>query len=245
MLVWNVLHLALWKYSTEKIAKNLPSAHHRTTSLGYVCTAKACIHNREIQLLNSNTSSTCPHNMVNFSPLTIEIDSLVCITPANVNRFRILVSLLHRHRSPQANQTLHNVWPSPGMVHYIHISRGSCPLTELWQVKNSLCVQILHSAILAVLLLSIVSDIAIFVLKRDVKLQLTNYCSALEQLASAKLCGMPFQQRMSPLFGRSAVMLGIGPHSSLLFLLCWFYRPLKLFTAWGDKNLNRHHVPWC
>jgi len=39
-------------------------------------------------LLNINTSSTCPHNMVNFSPLTAEIGSLVCGTTPNFNRFR-------------------------------------------------------------------------------------------------------------------------------------------------------------
>jgi len=30
MQVWNVLHAAGWKYRTQKIAKNSPSAHHRT-----------------------------------------------------------------------------------------------------------------------------------------------------------------------------------------------------------------------
>jgi len=34
-------------------------------------------------LLNSNISSTSPHNMVNFSPITAEIGSGVCGTPAN------------------------------------------------------------------------------------------------------------------------------------------------------------------
>jgi len=84
----------------------------------------------EKNLLNSNTSSTCPHNMVNFSPLTVEIGSLVWSTPANFNSFRILASLLHRHRSTEVNQTLHDVWPSPGLVHYIYVSGGSCHLTE-------------------------------------------------------------------------------------------------------------------
>jgi len=39
------------------------------------------------KLLNSNISSTCPHNMVNFSPLAAEIVSLVCGTPANFSGF--------------------------------------------------------------------------------------------------------------------------------------------------------------
>ena len=49
----------------------------------------------EKNLLHSNTSSTCPHNMVNFSPLTAEIGSGVWGTPANCNGFRILAALLN------------------------------------------------------------------------------------------------------------------------------------------------------
>ena len=45
--------------------------------------------------LSSNISSTCPHNMVNFGPLTAEIVSLVWGTPANFNGFRVLAGLLH------------------------------------------------------------------------------------------------------------------------------------------------------
>jgi len=46
-------------------------------------------------LLSSNMSSTCPHNMVNFGPLAAEILSLVWGTPANFNEFRVLAALLH------------------------------------------------------------------------------------------------------------------------------------------------------
>ena len=46
-------------------------------------------------LLSSNTSSTCPHNRVNFSPLAAEMLSLVWGTPANFNGFRVLAALLH------------------------------------------------------------------------------------------------------------------------------------------------------
>jgi len=46
-------------------------------------------------LLNSNTSSTCPDNMVNFGLLTAEICWRVWSTPANFNGFRVLAALLH------------------------------------------------------------------------------------------------------------------------------------------------------
>jgi len=34
------------------------------------------------------------------------------------NGFRVLASLLQRRRLMEANQTLHDAWPSPGLVHY-------------------------------------------------------------------------------------------------------------------------------
>jgi len=40
-------------------------------------------------------SSTYPHNMANFGPLTAEIGSGVWGTPANFNWFRVLAALLH------------------------------------------------------------------------------------------------------------------------------------------------------
>jgi len=108
----------------------------------------------------SNIYSACPYNMVNFGPLTADIGLPVRGTPANLNGFRVMASLLHRCRSKEVNQTLLDVWPSPGLVHYIYIFRGSCTLTEFCQVQNSLCVQVLH------------------------------YCTALEKWALAKFCGV-------------------------------------------------------
>ena len=41
----------------------------------------------------------CPHNMVNFSQLKAEIGWRVCGTPANFNRFGVLVSLFNGGQS--------------------------------------------------------------------------------------------------------------------------------------------------
>ena len=46
-------------------------------------------------MLNTNTSFTSPHNMVNFGPLTAEIGPIVWGTPVNFNGFRVLAALLH------------------------------------------------------------------------------------------------------------------------------------------------------
>ena len=128
---------------------------------------KACIDNRK-NLLNSNIFSTCRHNMANFDPLTAEVGSGVCGTPANFNGFRVLASLLHGRRSMEVNQTLHDVWASPGLVHCIYILGGSCPLTEFCQVQNSLCVQVLQSPILVALLYGTRAVGASTTLRRDI-----------------------------------------------------------------------------
>jgi len=103
MQVWNVLHAAVWKCRTQKIAKNSPSAHHRTTSSGYIFATKACINNRK---KTCNISSTCPHNMANDGPLTAEIGLSVWGTRAHFNGFCFLAALLHGTVVMGVSQTL-------------------------------------------------------------------------------------------------------------------------------------------
>jgi len=55
-----------------------------------------------------------------LGPLAAEIGWRVWGTRANFSRFRMLASLLHRRHSTEVNQALQVVWPSPGLVHYIH-----------------------------------------------------------------------------------------------------------------------------
>jgi len=58
-------------------------------------------------LLSSNISSRCHHNMVNFGPaLAVEIGPTVWGTPANLNGFRVLAALLHSSQVVGASQTL-------------------------------------------------------------------------------------------------------------------------------------------
>ena len=57
-------------------------------------------------LLSSNTSCTCPDNMLNFGPLTAEIGSVIWGTPSNVHRFRILAALLQGTLVVGVSQTL-------------------------------------------------------------------------------------------------------------------------------------------
>jgi len=78
------------------IRQKSPSGRHRSTLSGYIFATTAHIDNRKKNFLSSNTStSTCPHNMANFGPLTAEIDPVVWGTPANFYGFRVLAALLH------------------------------------------------------------------------------------------------------------------------------------------------------
>ena len=151
MQVWNVLQAARGKYRTHKLCKKSPSAHHRTTLTDCIFTNKACIDNRKKFVkqqydlhMSSQYGELRPTN--GWDPF----GSLG--HPSKFNGFRVLPSLLQRRRSPEANQTLHDVWPSHGLIHYIYIFGDSCPLTEFCTVQNSLYVQVLRSHVLAALL---------------------------------------------------------------------------------------------
>jgi len=60
----------------------------------------------EKDLLSSNISSTCSHNMVNVGLLAAEIGPVVWGTPANFNGFRVLAALLHNTLVVGVRQTL-------------------------------------------------------------------------------------------------------------------------------------------
>jgi len=193
MQVWNVLHAACWKYRTQK---NYTKNHHLgTITSDCIFATKACIDSRENNVLNSNISSRCHHNMANFGPLTAEITLPVLGTPASFNRFHVLPSLLQWRRSPEANQTLHTIWPSPRLVHYIYIFGGFCPWWNFARCK-------IH-----------------FTSNSCVLLYWQHYCTALQQQAWANLC-IVVQKRNYGTFaqGASYIWLGghhVGPHSSL------------------------------
>jgi len=91
--------------------QTLLSGHRRTNLSVYIFATKACTDSGK-NLLNSNISSTCPHNMVNFGSQTAKTcwRDGVRGTPLNFNRFRVLALLLHRCRSTEVSKTLQDVW---------------------------------------------------------------------------------------------------------------------------------------
>jgi len=130
--------------------------------------------------------------MVNIGPLAAEICWRVWGTPANFNGFRVLAALLQRRHSPEANQTLHDVWPLPPLVDYIHFRRllprnGILPRAKFTLPPPSLALSYWQ-----------------------------RYCTALEQLARAKLCGV--EHRAPPILGRVTITLGNMVHILVLFI---------------------------
>jgi len=159
---------------TQKIAKNSPHAHHRTTLSGY----------------------------------SFETKARVWGTPANFNGFRVLASLLQRRRSPEDNQTLHDVRPFPALLHYTYTLSGALPPDgSLPGAKCTLCPS-LSSPILAALLHG------------------TRAAGVSQTLRHSTRNGITeLSETMPPIFSRAAITLGIGPHSSftLYFSVLFFF----------------------
>jgi len=144
MHVWNVLYAARWKYRTHKIAILAPS--HKF--VGLYLLSWGMYRQLEKNLLNTDTSSTWPHNKVNFGLLTAEICWRVWGTPSNFNGFRILAALLHGTLVVGVSQTLRHwtegatyIWqgaitlgigPHSSFIQNTPGSNSSCSVPDDW-----------------------------------------------------------------------------------------------------------------
>jgi len=139
--------------------------------------------------------------MANFSPLTADIYSGACGTPANFNGFRYCSDVAHRWPTK-----LHDVWPSPGLVHYIFIFGRLLPPDEIlpgakFTLRPSCC--LLFAALLHGTPAAGVSQ----TLRRGTRNGSTE-----------------LSQRTPPIFDWAAITMGIGPHSSLIFFRPHIFR---------------------
>jgi len=115
--------------------------------------------------------------------------------PANFNGFRVLASLLQRHRSSEVNQTFAR-WLAVSWAGTLHF-RGLLPLTEFCHVQNSRYVQVLRSPILAALLHGTPAAGVSQTLRRGTRNRITE-----------------LSQNAPPTFGWADITLGIGSHCS-------------------------------
>jgi len=111
-------------------------------------------------------------------------------------------------------QTLCDVWPSPGLVHYFIHFRGYCGC------KIHFASQVLRSPILAALLYSTRAAGVRQNLRRATRNRITE-----------------LSQRTPPIFGWAAITLGIGPHyCSVCFILVmaalWNRACRYIFILW-------------
>ena len=160
MYVWNVLHAARWKCRTQK------NPHLGTIAqlCRAICSQLKHISTTGHKLLTSNTSSTCPHNMANFGPITTENCWRGSGTPANFNGFRVLAALVHGTPGVGVSQTLrrwtegatyipqgdHHVGHWPTFLVRCFLPRKTFILTKWWYNK----LQIITSAAFGSILLS-------------------------------------------------------------------------------------------
>ena len=95
----------------------------RTTLSGHIFATKACIDNRK-KLVKQQYLLHKPHNMVNFGPLTAEIDWRVWGTLSYFNGYRVLAALLHGSQVVGVSQTLGVEQRAPPMIGKAAITLG-------------------------------------------------------------------------------------------------------------------------
>jgi len=178
----------------KKAPKNSPSVHHRTILFGYIFATKTHINNWKKNLVKQQY---LPHMSSQYGELrpTSGWDRFTSLRHSckfqRVWRLGFVTAAMSLNGSqPNFARCIAVSWAG---IHYIYIFGGSCLVTEFCQVQNSLRVlQVLRSPILAALLQGTLV------------------------VGVSQLCAV--EQRAPPMFGRAAIMLGIGPHSSLAFI---------------------------
>jgi len=204
--------MAHWKYRVQKWRKEIT-----------VC---APSHNfvrlqSKKNLLNSNMSSACLYNMANLTTSGWDrFGSLRHSTKfQRVSRLAFFTAAtLFTGGQPRC---LAVSWA--GTLYLYAFLGALAPMTEFCPVQNSLCIQVLHSHILAALLHSTPAAGVSQTLRRRTRNGITE-----------------LSHRAPLIFGRMAITLGFGAHSSLLwspfvadvdmiFLPCGFFFFLFLF----------------
>jgi len=106
LMVWSANLRCRFETCCTRLAENTghrkSSKNRHLGTIAQICRAISSqlrhISTTGKNLLNSNISLTCSHNMANFDPLPAEIDPVFWGTPANFSAFRVLAALLHGTR---------------------------------------------------------------------------------------------------------------------------------------------------
>jgi len=143
----NVLHAARWKYSTQKLRKKLPSAHHRTSLLGYIFVTKAHIDNRKKSIKQQYLLHMAPQYGERRPNGWDRFGSMG--HPSKFQRVSRLgfVTAPTSLSGGQPNFSRCLAISCAGTLYPVYTFLGA--LAEFCQVQNSLCIQVSRSAILA------------------------------------------------------------------------------------------------
>ena len=148
MQVWNAAY-GLLKYRTQKIAKTLPSWHNRTTSSGCIFATKACIDNWKKLFKQQYLLQMSPQYRRLMAEMSWWVGGTQQIWTGFASWLRYCSDIAHR--SPTKLCTIFGHLLGWYTI-YGYIFGCCCSLTEFCLVENSLCIQVLHSPILAALL---------------------------------------------------------------------------------------------
>ena len=124
--------------------KSSMAPSYNFVGVGYIFATKACIDNRNKKLVKQQYLPFMSSQYGELRP-TNGWDLFESLGHPSKFQWVLRLAFVTRRRSPEANQTLHYVWPSSGLLHYT-LSGALAP----WQ--NSLYVQVWRSPILAALL---------------------------------------------------------------------------------------------
>ena len=139
-----------------------------------------------------------------------------------VSRLAFVTAAVQRRRSLEANQTLHDVWPSHGLVQLYTFSGALAPDGILPGAIFTVYVQVLRSPVLAAVPPVLYGSPAAGVsqsLRRGTRNGITE-----------------LSQRATSIFGRAAITLGIDPHCSCSSVLCTFRK--QKMTVLADSKVS-------
>jgi len=198
----------------KKIAQNSLSEHHRTTVSGYIVATKACVDSRK-KLVKQQYLLHMHPQYGELRPtggwdLLVSLGHSSKFQPVSHLSFATAPTSLTGDQ-PNFARCLAISWTGTLHTHF----RGCCPLTEFCQLQNSLRVQVLLSPILAVWLYGTRAVAVSQTLWRGTRNGITE-----------------LSQRVPPIFGCAAIMLGIGPQiGCLLYFYSWCGPSVHLETS--------------
>jgi len=176
--------------------KNSPSAHHCTTSSGYIFARHVSTIGKKLLKQQYHLHMSLQYN--ELLPTNGRDRWQVWGTPSKFQR----VSHLCFVTAPMSlNQTLHDIWPSPGLVQHIYIFRGLFPPNGILPGAKFTLLPSLASPVLTALLHSTRTVDVSQTLWRGTRKGITEI--------SLLICA-------NYIFRSAAITLGISPHSSII-----------------------------